>query len=131
MKAIHIILSAIMSMVVATFAGAYAPKQSDAEQQGEVLTIRQRPVNSPNTPRTSAYNPFYAELEDSCVYVSAIDDFYGMVDLVLTSTAGDYYNTIFDTGNGLICIPFSGDEGQYTITLETLCGLVFEGVFEL
>lgn len=47
------------------------------------------------------------------------------------STAGDYYQTIFDTEDLQIVIPISGETGHYTLMLVTERDLVFEGEFEI
>ena len=55
----------------------------------------------------------------------------GLVAVELTSTAGDYYTTVFDTEDGSILIPISGLTGDYDILLTTQEGLCFWGNFGL
>ena len=56
---------------------------------------------------------------------------YGVVAVTLISTAGDFYETQFDTEDGQIIIPISGDAGHYILTLVTELGVVFEGMFDI
>ena len=55
----------------------------------------------------------------------------GEVDVFLVSTAGDYYSTVFDTQDGSIILPISGDAGTYTINVTTPDGQEYEGEFEI
>ena len=56
---------------------------------------------------------------------------YGVVSVTLVSTAGDYYQTFFDTEDVQLVVPISGETGHYTLTLVTERGLVFKGEFDL
>ena len=53
----------------------------------------------------------------------------GEVNLTLSSTAGDFYQILFDTEDGSILVPISGNSGCYTIMLVTASGQVYEGEF--
>ena len=77
-----------------------------------------------------AYNPFYAELENGNVVLGSFS-YYGTVEISLTSTAGDNYSTVFDTVDGTILIPISGNTGDYILLITTASGLEFIGEFSL
>ncbi len=47
----------------------------------------------------------------------------------MRNTAGDFFQTVFDTEEGSILIPISGNPGNYTLMLVMASGLVFEGEF--
>lgn len=88
-------------------------------------------TNDPfGAPRAPAYNPFFAYEDGTCVTLGSMSP-YGVVSVTLVSTAGDYYQTFFDTEDVQIVIPISGSTGHYTLTLVTEGGLVFEGEFEV
>lgn len=88
-------------------------------------------TNDPfGAPRAPAYNPFFAYEDGTCVTLGSMSP-YGVVSVTLVSTAGDYYQTVFDTEDLQIVIPISGETGHYTLTLVTERGLVFKGEFDL
>ena len=76
------------------------------------------------------YVPFYAELENGYVLLGSYSN-CGIVDVSLTSTAGDDYSTMFDTSDGTILIPISGLTGDYTLLITTLSGVEFIGEFSI
>lgn len=82
------------------------------------------------SPRLPAYIPFYAEQINVSVLLGSYS-YYGTVDVSLTSTAGDDYSTVFDTADGTIQIPISGNTGDYTLLITTASGLEFIGEFSL
>ena len=84
----------------------------------------------PGTPRGPVFNPFSAYRINTTV-VLASDTSYGLVSVTLISTAGDYYTTVFDTEDGSILIPISGDPGDYTLLLADSNGKTFVGYFEI
>lgn len=95
---------------------------------GTVIVIVRRPTTPPETPRTPEYNPFFAELMNDYVILGASSAF-GTVLVCLTSTAGDYYSTYFDTSDGAILLPVSGIAGYYTLTIITPDGTHYVGEF--
>ena len=80
-------------------------------------------------PRTLV--PFSAEYNDllNCVVLSCSDE-CGDVSITLVSTAGDWYQTVFDTEDGYIIIPASGDSGHYTLTIVSSDGATYVGEFD-
>jgi hypothetical protein len=56
---------------------------------------------------------------------------YGTVTVSLSSTSGDNYSTNFDTTDGAILLPISGDAGLYTLQITTPEGIQFVGEFTL
>ena len=101
-------------------------KQSD----GEDIWILPIPTNPQGSPHMPVYVPFYAELENGYVLLGSYSN-CGIVDVSLTSTAGDDYSTVFDTSDGTIIIPISGLTGDYTLLITTLAGVEFIGEFSI
>lgn len=94
------------------------------------IVIEPSTSEQPDVPRTPSFNPFFAYEDGSSVTLGSVSP-YGDVAVTLVSTAGDYYQTVFDTEDGQVIIPISGDAGHYSLTLVTERGLVFEGEFDL
>lgn len=97
---------------------------------GTPIDIIYRPDGLNNGPRMPVFNPFYAYWEGSCVSLGSTSS-YGTVSVCIVSTAGDYVTTGFDTDDGIILIPISGNTGHYILTIVTESGLVFEGEFDI
>lgn len=105
--------------------------QIAAETKNEtVIVIVRRPTTPPETPRTPEYNPFFAELMNDYVILGA-PSAIGTVSVSLTSTAGDNYSTCFDTSDGAILLPVSGNAGYYTLTIITADGTHYVGEFTI
>lgn len=100
------------------------------QNDGETIVIRPDSVVPPGSPRMPVYNPFFATIEDGFVLLGSYT-YYGIVDVSLTSAAGDDYSTMFDTGDGTIVIPISGNTGDYTLFITTASGLEFIGEFSI
>lgn len=98
------------------------------DEQHDIL-ICQQSDGSSGAPRSS-FNPFFAYEDGTCVTLGSMSP-CGDVSVTLVSTAGDYYQTVFDTEDLQIVIPISGETGHYTLTLVTERGLVFKGEFDL
>lgn len=113
-----------------SFFHAIANNTMAAQMDQTPILIRQQSTNQPSAPRTPAFNPFFAQLEDTHVLLGCTSP-YGVVDVTLVSTAGDNYNTDFDTEDWTIIIPVSGNTGHYTLTLLTESGTVFVGEFDM
>lgn len=92
------------------------------------IVISQVPTEVPNTPRS--INPFYSFQDGLCIILGATYQ-VGKVVVTVTSIAGDYYSTEFDTQDGTIVLPISGMCGLYTMTLVTAEKIVFVGDFSL
>ena len=75
---------------------------------------------------------FLAEYNDllNCIVLTCVSS-CGDVEVTLESTAGDWYQTVFDTLDGTILIPASGDSGNYTLTIVASDGTTYEGEFYL
>lgn len=81
-------------------------------------------------PRTAV--PFFAEYYDTlCAVMLGCSESIGAVTVRLTSTAGDWYETEFDTSDGMLDIPVSGESGFYTLTIRTSAGVVYQGEFNI
>ena len=100
------------------------------QSDGDNIWLYPRPSTPQGTPRTPANIPFFAELENGYVLLGSYSN-CGIVDVSLTSTAGDNYSTMFDTSDGTIIIPISGLTGDYTLLITTLSGAEFIGEFSI
>lgn len=98
--------------------------------EGVRIIIQQKPLDLPGGPRSAV--PFEAEYDDAPNYVNlTCTSPCGDVSVALTSTAGDWYQTVFDTSDGVIIIPVSGESGFYTLTITTSDNTVYVGEFNL
>ena len=125
-KSVLLILSCIVLVGNVTLMSGQNSGSNDPEQ----IIIVQSSTIPPGSPRMPAYNPFYAELENGNVVLGSFS-YYGTVEISLTSTAGDNYSTVFDTVDGTILIPMSGNTGDYILLITTAFGLEFIGEFSL
>ncbi len=97
---------------------------------GLTIEIKQRPTIPEDAPRTAV--PFFAEYFDTLSGVMlGCSESIGDVTVRLTSTAGDWYETEFDTSDGAVLVPASGLSGHYVLTIETADHTVYEGEFYL
>lgn len=98
---------------------------------GHTIIIVQKP-DPADSPRTPVYNPFIAELSDglNSVLLGATSS-CGTVSVQIVSTAGDDYATYFDTSDGAILLPVSGNAGDYTLTITVPGGAVYVGEFSI
>lgn len=114
--------------------GGFILPQSNAmgtsKNDGITIMIHQQPVSFPGAPHMPAFNPFYAELESGYVLLGSYS-YCGIVDVSLTSTAGDDYSTVFDTSNGTVNIPVSGYSGDYVLLITTSAGTEYIGEFSI
>ena len=98
---------------------------------GVEITLKGKPHPQTGRPRMPAYNPFYAELTDLGVFLSADSD-WSEATVTLSSIEGDYYQTVFDTANGSILLPVNGNAGDsYWLTISVENGNEIEGEFNL
>lgn len=130
MKTKMILGIGIMLMSAANYSPLSAENAKIFSEGNKPIIIRQDPIDLEGAPRMPAYNPFFAELMDGYVILGS-STVYGTVSVSLTSTAGDYYSTSFDTTDGAILLPISGDAGLYTLRITTSGGLQFVGEFTI
>ena len=104
-------------------------QMSASQQNGETIIIVQCPPTSEG-PRTQVPNPFVAVLMNggTNVCLSATSP-CGTVSGSITSTAGDNYTTYFDTSDGSILLPISGNTGYYLLSITMADGIQFKGEF--
>ena len=100
------------------------------QSDGDNIWISPKPSIQPGGPRTPASIPFFAELECGYVLLGSYS-YCGTVDVSLTSTAGDNYETVFDTSDGTIIIPISGYTGDYVLLISTPDGTEYIGEFSI
>ena len=124
------ILLLLCSLIIAASFTGLASENNTLLNDGESITIYQVPQKPINAPRSVV--PFYAEYNDLMNTVMlGCSDSLGDVTVTLESTAGDWYQTVFDTEDGMILIPASGDEGYYTLTIVTSDNTTYQGEFVL
>ena len=120
----------MVSFFVLTAMFASTAIASDSLQDGLTIIIHRVDDESPDAPRSGS--PFIAQYHNNWNAVQlASQDNVGNVTVTLTSTAGDWYQTVFDTSDGSILVPASGNSGHYTLTLVTSSGVTYIGEFEL
>lgn len=130
MKKNYVILVVCLLAVMALIARPMEAIAQSSQGDGTEIIIQPTPLIPQGTPRAPVFNPFYAYWEGSCVSLGSTSS-YGTVSVCIVSTAGDYVTTGFDTDDGIILIPISGNTGHYILTIVTESGLVFEGEFDI
>ena len=99
--------------------------------QDEPIVIQWEVPEFEEGPRTTVFIPFYAEyIFGGNVSLSSLDSI-GTVVVEISSTAGDYYCTYFDTSDGSILLPVSGDPGYYLLRITVSSSVHYNGRFEL
>lgn len=123
---------AIITIVMTSLSVFMAAETSLAvPMSGHLIIIVPRP-DTPGSPRTPVVNPFIAEFMDgSTSILLGATDSIGTVYVQITSTAGDNYSTYFDTSDGAILLPISGDAGNYTMTITASGGSQYVGEFTI
>lgn len=122
-----------VAVSILTALNPLSAKGSDRMNQAgehETILIRQDTTDEIGAPRTSVFNPFFAELMNGYVILGSFSSF-GPVHVTITSTAGDNYTTSFDTEDGAIVLPISGDSGFYSLRITIPGGLQFVGEFTI
>ena len=106
----------------------FSEASSLSRKEGNQISIRNVSDDLPGAPRSIV--PFEAEYNDvlNCVVLTCTNP-CGNVAVTLSSTAGDWYQTVFDTGEGCIIVPVSGNSGLYSITIVTSDNTVYAGEF--
>ena len=89
-------------------------------------------VDDPNANdnRSPELTPFHAQVWDTYVMLSCASSI-GNANVTITSTAGDDYETVFNTAFGSIIIPISGNPGLYRLDIELPAGQSYYGQFVL
>lgn len=125
------LLHQLFCLVLATVGTLlFAEGRANNLRDQERINIVQTPLESPGGPRSAV--PFEAEYDDAPNYVIlTCTSPCGDVSVALTSTAGDWYQTVFDTSDGVLIIPVSGESGFYTLTITTSDNTVYVGEFNL
>ena len=97
---------------------------------GPIIVIERDPTEFLDEPRSPGSCPFFAEYQNGNVSLSSLDSI-GTVVVEISSTAGDYYCTYFDTSDGSILLPISGDSGYYLLRITVASNVHYMGRFEL
>ncbi len=126
------IIYAIVWLMMAMSFGSFINVCQAEQMRGRTIIIVQRPTTpTGNAPRGDVYVPFYAELTNLGVLLSADAD-WGDATVTLYSLEGDYYQTTFDMADVSIMLPVNGNVGDsYTLTIAVENGLEYEGEFYL
>ena len=128
MKTIRIFGLSIVLMMASLLSPHMAAVSLSSDAEDTPILIRQDSPVPEGGPRTG--NPFFAELSADFVILGASSS-CGNVTVTLTSTAGDWYQTVFDTGDGILYIPVSGDSGYYSLSITTSGGAHYFGEFTI
>ena len=125
-----LILKAVGVILLVISVSFSASALMNGNSDGNTITIHNVSHELQGGPRSVV--PFYAEYNDLMNTVMlGCSDSLGDVTVRLESTAGDWYQTVFDTEDGMILIPASGDEGYYTLTIVTSDNTTYQGEFVL
>lgn len=130
MKTIQRFGLSIILLVASMVTGTSAIIKNVSLKESEPIVISPYPANPIGAPRAPEVIPFFAELLNGYVILGASAP-CGTVSVSLTSTAGDSYSTNFDTSDGAILLPVSGDAGFYTIRITTSAGVQYVGEFTI
>jgi len=102
----------------------------NAQNDGVPVPIISNDEGGSNENRSPEQIPFYAQIQGSYVILSCYSSI-GNANVTLTSTAGDDYETVFDTSFGVIFIPISGNSGFYRLDIVLPSGQSYYGEFIL
>ena len=125
------LMKLLIAPAMTSLAVLFTAESSQAvSMQGHIIII-QKP-DPEEDPRSPIAIPFIAELMDgsNSVLLGATDTI-GTVSVQIISTAGDNYSTYFDTSDGAILLPISGNAGYYTLTIITPDGTHYVGEFTI
>ena len=118
----------ILMMVLFGFRGSVGAAMTANPDGDDPIIIIVNPDDPIGAPRSPVFNPFTAYLQNNQV-VLASSDSCGLVEVEITSSTGFYYSTVFDTEDGVIVMPISGNVGAYTLRLTLESDAVFVGSF--
>ena len=122
----------IKFVIAALFAAMTILPLNGAEDPALIPIIRIPGTPGQDLGREQYQQLFLAEYNDlwNCVILTCTES-CGDVTVTLTSTAGDWYQTVFDTSDGVAIIPASGDSGNYTLSIVANDGTHYVGEFIL
>ena len=107
------------------------PRHTSMKENQPILILQDQ-SEIPDAPRAPSFNPFFAELVDSTNSVAlGATSPVGTVLVHITSTAGDDNSMYFNTSNGAIMIPISGNPGDYVLTIILPNGTHYIGEFTI
>ena len=130
MKTIQRFGLSIILLVASMVTGTSAIIKNASLKESEPIVISPYPANPIGAPRAPEVIPFFAELLNGYVILGSTTP-CGTVSVRITSTAGDDYSTNFDTSDGAILLPISGNPGDYTLSITTPAGTHFIGEFSI
>ena len=128
LKSFFLKLGCILTIVTLSVPFIAAEAMNDPD--GVTIILQPKDDELHDAPRSIV--PFFAAYYESLSAVMlGCNDSIGDVTVTLESTAGDWYQTVFDTSDGVILVPASGLSGYYVLTIETADHTVYEGEFNL
>ena len=128
LKTIFLKLGCMLTIV--TLSAPFFAAEAMIDPDGVTIILQPKDNEIHDAPRTII--PFFAVYYESLSTVMlGCNDSIGDVTVTLESTAGDWYQTVFDTSDGAILVPASGLSGYYVLTIETADHTVYEGEFNL
>lgn len=128
MKAKQILGLSILITIVFGFCNSFGvAATTNPDGEGPIIIVF-NPDDPIDAPRGPIFNPFTAYLQNNQVVLESSEN-CGLVAVEIASTTGFYYSTVFDTEDGYIVMPISGNVGSYTLTLTMSSGDVFVGSF--
>jgi len=122
-----VIATAILLMALTNATILFSKGETDGE---EVILVCTTSTNAEGIPRAPAFNPFSAHLLSQSIVLGSSTP-CGLVNVTLFSSAGDFFTTDFDTSEGAVLIPVSGNAGSYTHLLTMPSGAQYVGRFEI
>lgn len=125
-------MKAILAIAMVCFSIHWTVELAVASSmRGHTILIVPKP-GPEDEPRTNVPNPFFAELmDDSVTILLSVTNPCGTVSIQITSTAGDNHTTYFDTSDGAVLLPISGNTGNYSMTITLSNGFQFVGGFTI
>ncbi len=122
----------IKFFIAAMLAAMTALSLKGAEDPILIPVIRLPETPGQDLDRGPAQQLFLAEYNDllNDVILMCTED-CGEVSVTLCSSAGDWFQTVFDTEDGTLIIPVSGDEGHYVLSITTPDGTYYIGEFTI
>lgn len=125
----HIMMNTSLKLLLTTSFILLFSIGAIAKTDGELPVIIV-PNPDSNENRSPEQIPFYAQIQGTYVILGCYSSI-GNATVTLTSTAGDDYETIFDTSFGVIFIPISGNSGFYRLDIALPSGQSYYGEFIL
>lgn len=132
MRKVHFISLTILTMTVLlpSFILNGTSINVSKEEDPPIIHFYKDSLDCGGGPRTQNTCPFFAEYETGNVLLGSTSSI-GIVTVEVSSTAGDYYVSFFDTFDREILLPVSGNPGYYLLRIAVSSNEHYIGRFEL